>query len=100
MKMDPEFIEQAQRRLDLLLRDCRQYMRKFCDWKWKRGCHQYPCEAVGFGEGIEKCEQRLNELKYLGTLLAGSGTRKKPGKKQYWSRLPRARTPRVKVYPP
>lgn len=100
MKMDPSFIEQAQRRHKLIFRDCRAYMRKHNWTAWTHGCHFSPCEAAAYGLGVDKCEQRANELKFLDTLLKGSGTRTKPGKRQYqpWTR--RIRAPRVRIVKP
>jgi len=98
--MDPAFIEQAQRRRVLLLKDCRAYMRKHNWTAWTHGCHYSPCEAVAFGQGVELCEQRSNEMRFLNTLLEGSSTTRKPGKRQYqpWTR--KIRSPRARITKP
>jgi len=100
IRMEPGFIEQAQGHLDLLLRDCRAYMRKYRPFEWRKSCHHIPCEAVAYGNGEDECEMRTNEMKFLGKLLKGSGTRKKPGKSQYIPRTQGWKSPKVKVYPP
>ena len=100
MHMDPSFIEQAQRRLNLLLRDCRGYMRKYCPQHWVKSCHHVPCEAIAFMQGEENCEQKTNELKYLATLLQGSGTKQKPGKSQYIPRTRGWKSPRARIIKP
>jgi len=100
IRMTPEFIEKAQRRLDLLLRDCRRYMKIHCFHHWMNVCHNQPCDCIAFGLGVEHCEHRANELKFLSTILEGSSSRKKPGKGMYISKTRGWKKPLVRFYKP
>jgi len=96
MLMDPKFIEKAQRRRALIFKDCREYM-KIHNWaNWVNHCHYAPCEAVAYGHGVEGCELRAGELRFLDVLLKGSNKTRKPGPRYYhtWGRgkhAPKAR---------